>query len=310
MSSHVGIGSTKSLIDSLIATLISDILNGKKISDSGWISLYDSHEQELKQMKRTKTIIENDDGLIRLNTDNRKAISELKQKYPEIRGQLDFALQSASFLHKDKRKAEEALNKLQKIVEILANTPEVWPYIVFFGWWKMLEESGLPAPTDAILSEGFSPRAWCIDGSLNSCILAVHIANRNGQIPSLEDVKLNLQKLGMDSSRNEFITSSLPDQVQSDKIMKILKWNQIENLISTNAQKAIGLIWYWYFMCAEEGLIPSTPDAWRGKFSELWNIITEFTNVNEATIDEILESFITEEIEWASNIVFLPEVIS
>lgn len=102
------------------------------------------------------------------------------------------------------------------------------------------------------------------------------------------------------------------DEATYQKIKNIFRWERIENTLTDENIKFLGISWFIIFMLEVNNLLPhvefsiGTMDLVRDSVEELIGAKWQDLTSNLGNSLTLLES---EEISWATDIIFLPEAV-
>ena len=298
--------STIRAIEKMFQALSDDLGNGVSEERAGWRPLADfgiepPDEGELLR----RAVIESDSrGQFRLNFKNNRIRREFKT--------FDLQFELLDCFLRDTEKVSEAQRILKQITEMLQITPEYWAYIIALGWWKMLEISEMPARVDDILGEGFSPEDWMIRASRSSSQLALNVARKYGEVEDFDEVVNFLEKRRICNTQDIILSLTL-NQDDIQKVMKVLKWEEIEAELTEPNIKVLAFFWSFLFALKCNNLYPVTTEFSLKLYDTIWNSLENLLREKESDILSNLENTIrtlTEEgIIWASDILYLPVII-
>lgn len=299
--------STIEIIERIFEVLFDDLNSGMSEVEAGWRYPYQLGIMQTVQsgLLSSEIIERNSKGEVRLNFRNSRIRGELKKLFDLQFEQLDCFL-------KDTEKFKKAQKILTQVTELLQRTPECWKYVIALGWWQMLKVSEMPGRLDEILKEGISPEDWMIKAPRCSSPLALNMAKEYGEINDfkeavdfLESMKIcNLQKLTLPLSINR-------EEIQ--KVMRVLRWEEIEAELAGLDIKMLGLLWTAFFVLDCNNLLPSSTE-FSFKLNEIiWNNIENLLRKKQPDLFNRLENTLKKlrekEIIWAPDILHLPEVI-
>jgi len=200
-------------------------------------------------------------------------------------------------------------NKIDELIQLFKNEEEIIASMISIGVWQMFSFSGISAPIDVIINYGFSPKRWAISSYNAIRYLTDDIINEK-----IANVELNNALNNM--LENEVIETlpELPELEEDiiERIKEAIQWNYIKEHINSILLTHLGLTWFVIFISDELNLRPSYTDG----STRLSNIIDKFLNgIIESDLnfhEELLKIrtfFNQNEVEWASEMFTLPEVI-
>jgi len=298
--------STAEAIEKMFHALSNDLGNGVSEEKAGWRPFSDFEVGPLDQSEllRRSIVERNSRGQFRLNFRNGRIRQEFK-KFNQQFEQLDCFLE-------DTEKLNEAQRILTQITEMLQSAPEYWTYIIALGWWRMLELSEFPAKIDDIFNEGFSPEDWMIKAPRCAFELALNIASKYGEIDGFKEALDSLERQGIHTSQS-FVPLSLIGRDEVQKVMRVLKWEEIKEELADFNVKMLGFLWTLYFVLQNENLLPSSVEFSLKLNQMMWNNAENTFGKKQqdllSNLGNTLERLNERGIIWASDIVRLPEII-
>ena len=298
--------STIEVIQRMFQALSNDLGNGITEEKAGWRSLIDFgiEPSDQSELLRRSIVERNSRGQFRLNFRNSRIRQEFK-KFNQQFEQLDCFLE-------DTEKLNEAQRILTQITGILQRTPEYWTYIIALGWWRMLELSEFPAKIDDIFNEGFSPEDWMIKAPRCAFELALNIASKYGEIDGFKEALDSLERQGVHTSQS-FVPLSLIGQDEVQKVMRVLKWEEMKKELADFNVKMLGFLWTLYVVLQNENLLPSSAEFSLKLNQMMWNNAENIFGKKQQDLLNNLENTLKKLNErgiiWASDIVRLPEII-
>jgi hypothetical protein len=297
---------SKEAIKGMFDAIFRDLNSGKNTKEAGWRFLeelnIDSDAKE--KFLIAKLIQKNSEGKIRLNFENYKTHQQLKKEFASEIEQLECFLE-------DRKKLEDAYAIIYRITNLLSS-PENRKFIIVIGWRKMLELSEMPAKIVDILNEGFSPEDWMIKAPRCVSELALNIGGKYGEIDGFEEAIDFLEKQGVYTSQS-FVPPSSVSQDEVQKVMRVLRWEEIKEELTDFNIKMLGFLWTLYFVLQNENLLPSSTEFSLKLNQIMWNNAENLFKKKQQDLLNNLENTLKKLNErgiiWASDIVRLPEII-
>jgi len=301
--------STKIAIERMFNFLFDDFSSGMCEVEAGW--RYPNKlgiEQNFQIGLLSSDIIErNSKGEVRINFKNYITRKELKKTFALQSNQLEYFLNAKT----DEIKMNKAQETLDKIIEIVQQSPSTWIYIVALGWWRMLESSGMPALIDDVLNEGFSPGDWTIKAVRYSSELALGVSQKLGEMNEFNEA-INFFK----QIRIPIDDITLPSPVDKDdvqRIKKILKWIDIEKELTEPIIKTLGFSWFSFLVLDSANLFSLSNESIIKLYKVIWDAIEKLLGKSKSGLLNELENtmsiFDSNQITWASEIIRIPEVV-
>ncbi len=298
--------STTETVEKMFHSLFNDLSNGISEEKAGWRPLTDFgvEPSDQNEFLRRGIVERNSKSQFRLNFKNSRMRWEFKMFNLQFE-QLDCFLT-------DTEKVKKAQGILKQITGMLQRTPEYWAYIIALGWWKMLEVSEMPARVDDILREGFSPKDWMVKAPRSSSQLALYVAERYGEIDDFKEVVNLLEKMGICNTR-EITLPLVINQEDVQKVMKILRWKEIETELTVSNIKMLAFLWASLFISKYNDSLPLSTE-FSLKLNEIvWNSLENLLGKKQSDLLDDLENRVealtAKGIIWASDILYLPEII-
>jgi hypothetical protein len=301
----------ESAIALLLHILLQDLIDGAEKEDAGWrtpssIGMPDADLRELRDLHAIET---NAEGQVRFNMNNRqmcKAVHSLQQELT----QLDYFLEKAPVIKQDRERLKRAEDLLEQVCQALQEHPETWAYIIWVGWWKMLESSDLPAPVDLVLKEGFSPKDWAVEVSLACPDLALSIAEKFGTIDAICKTQEYFKKKNLVPANES--PPVLPRE-NIEKIKGILRWEEITEAFDVGLTKELAFVWASLYFLENKDLIARSEEASVALYDTIWDRLKGLLNEDQTTLLEKLKDVVVrlseQGITCAADIIQVPEVI-
>jgi len=187
--------SNREVVEKMFQALIDDITSGKNEEQAGWrtcdeIGLSPAIRDVLLA---SRLLIENPESKVCINFKNYRIRQQLRDTFEVRVAQLEYL----SEVQRDKNRIDKANEILDRIFELVRQSPKSWTNIIVLGCWEMLQTSGLPAVLDDVLKEGFSPESWIVDAVASCPKLALDLAQKWGKIEQFDDaiVFLDAQRI-------------------------------------------------------------------------------------------------------------------
>jgi len=293
-------------IEKMLQVLVEDLIKGVEQDEAGYRTsdTFNMFLSEQREFLRLGIIERNSRGMVRFSFKNKSIRQKLKK--------FDLQLDQIDCLLDDTKKFEKAKKFLYRIIEIAQKYPENWKFIIGLGWWKMLEVSEMPAKVDDILGEGFSPKDWMIKAPRSSSQLALNVARKYGRISDFKEVINFLEK--METCKGVKIALPLivaPEDVQ--RVMKILKWNEIGARLNDSVIKMLAFPWAFLFILKCNDSLPLSTEFSFRLHEIIWysleGLLKEKQSDLLSKLENVRESLIAKGIIWVSDILYFPEII-
>lgn len=293
-------------IEKMLQAIIEDLLNGLEQGRAGYRTsdAFDILPSEERELWRAGVLEKNLKGEIRFDLKNRSGRQKLKG--------FDLQFNQIDCFLKDTKKIERAKKFLDRITIILQKYPETWKFIIVLGWWKMLEVSEMPARVDDILGEGFSPEDWMTKAPKSSFRIALNIARRYGKIDDLKEAIRFLKKEGINNIEKS-ISLLVLNHNDVQKVLKILKWNEIEARLNDSIIKMLAFPWAFLFILKYTDSLPLSTEFSFRLHEMVWNSLEDLLKEKRSDLLSELENarkaLIVRGIIWVSDILYFPEII-
>jgi len=301
---------SKKALQNMFEVLLDDLNSGRNPNDAGWrLSEEFSINSATKEiLMRVRLIQENSKGQVRLNFENYSVRARLKENFELEIKELEYLMN----IREDETKLEKAFTIINRVVKLLLKTPENWKFVIMMGCWKMLESSGMPAMIDDVLKEGFSPENWTIKAIRSSPTLALEIVQNYGEIIKPEDCGCFLKEIPIEGI--SFYTSyTPPNEHDVEKIKKILRWQEVKEVLDECDVKALALFWFLFFALEYINLFPVSNEYILKLYEKIWNVVEKLLNRNQqelvSNLERKTELLAEKGITWISDILRIPEVI-
>lgn len=301
----------ESIIGSSLRVLLQDLVDGAEKEDAGWrmpgtLGMLDADLSELLQLH---AIERNMKGQVRFNMDNREMRRNLWSLQQELT-QLDYFLEKLPVIKRDRERLEEAEGLLDQVCKTLEHHHQTWAYITWVGWWKMLESSGLPAPIDLVLKEGFSPKDWAMNVSLACPDLALSVAEKFGDIRAVYEAQTYFKENNLVDT-NE--SSPVAQGQKTDKIKGILRWEEVTEALDYGLIKMLAFVWASLYFLENRDLLTTSEEASLELYDTIWAKVKDLLNEDQSALLDKLQNTVStlaeRRVTWAADVLQVPEVI-
>lgn len=314
MKSKEKIGKEKldEYIHLLLQVIIDDLRNYIDIKRAGWRnpSTIGIPSDVLNQLHELGILEKSSLDEVRVRFEDANVHTKLATFETQFK-QIDYFTENQGMIKEDEDKIEKSKEIIQRFDEILNHNNDFLFCAVAIGLWRMLNTSDMSAIVDDILKEGFSPKDWAIASTRAVPYLSLSLAQKTGKgkIDKLEDAFQYAKKMGLIED-----TPSVSDlnSVEISKIKRVLKWEEFKKDLTEENVKLLGLSWFIVFILEVNEALPSYPDFSITIVNFIKEFIEKLMNANYEDLTKNLKASITkleQEIGWAPNFVFLPEVI-
>ena len=182
--------------------------------------------------------------------------------------------------------------------------------IIFYGWWAMLESSGMPVAKASVLLANISPEQWYIISYRACPHLALEISTNFGNKYSIKESIQKLKGIEFPIKDIEILNDISKDNL--DQVKTILQWLEIKKQLSNEFLRYLGIIWAVYEGIVTNEMLPKSPESIAQISEYLFNLIEKKYDVDHIVIGKEYETFIefceTNSIPWGPEIIRFPEV--
>lgn len=176
----------------------------------------------------------------------------------------------------------------------------------------MLEVSEMPAKLDDILGEGFSPKDWMIKAPRSSSQLALNIARKYGKINDFKEAVKFLEKEGICNIEESILLLPLNHE-DVQRVMKILKWDEIVAELNDSIIKMLAFLWTSLFILKCNDSLPLSTEFSFRLHEMVWNSLEGLLEEKQSDLlsklENAREALIAKGIIWVSDILYFPEII-
>lgn len=304
-------------IQILLQFIIDDLRNNVTEGEAGWRknSEIEITSKQLDELFKLEIMEENLFGKIRINFRNKdicRRLASFKLQFDQI----DYFIKNREMIMEDTKRLQKAQEILIYLKGMINSDPGILPPIITIGLWKMLNTSEMPAIVDDILKEGFSPKDWAIISIRATPYLAVSTAQKIGKVESLGKAIKFIERAGLIEKSFE---QPILNEEQIQKVKKVLKWNIIQECLTEEDVKFLGITWFMLFFLESKDVIPLVSDLHTQILDNIKYTIEETLDISWEELSSKLENSISkinrkigekmmQEINWASDIIFMPEV--
>jgi len=291
----------------LLQALIADLTSEKPVKDAGWRSIPELDPTSASSIVYSGMVLQRGREL-RLNIESPRTQDWVRRKSQILRKQLEYAQFTSQAVQEDGGRVRRALQILADIQAALAENPTLWAEVLVIGWWRMLESSGMPAPTDDVLAAKFSPSDWIRIATQASGNLAMRVASSAVRAVSLQDGLDYLSRI-ISWREEPFQLPPIVDDDSLERVMHVLRWEEIEAQVPSSVQRSLGFAWFCHTAWSLASLVPVTPE-YSVKLSDgLHNTLNQVAGFSENAIDEVVDSLAHRGISWGSDLLTLPELV-
>jgi len=217
------------LLKPLLRQFIDDIERGKVVEEAGWMKTDDEVERLLKRL-----------GLYEGNT--RGVRVSLHKPLPE-----DLSKTEEGDIFSDMQRAIKTRNLISK----LGRNQSLQTAAEISGFAYMLDASEFPVLSYRLFREGFSSHdEWHTSASNSVYLLLSLAAGKLWSVGSLEEVFKQLRE----SSLPTLEIKRQSKGKDADRVKKVLKWDEVLEIINGNTCKVIGFLWYVDRLTILEGI--------------------------------------------------------
>ena len=140
------------------------------------------------------------------------------------------------------------------------------------GFAYMLEASQFPVFSHRLFQEGFSSvDEWYTNLSTAKCFLTLLTARKMWAVDNVEKALESLRCLSLPT----FETKKPGEQKDIERVRKVLKWDEVLEIIDANTCKVMGFLWYVDHLMILEGI--RYPESRVLVQEEAWKMLAEKT---------------------------------
>lgn len=203
----------------LLRQFIDDVERGKAIEEAGWMKTERGVERLLKRL-----------GLYEGNTQGVRV--SLHNPLPR-----DLLITDEGGIFSDMQLAV----KIRELVPKLGKEQSLQTGAEISGFAYMLEASEFPVFSHRLFQEGFSSvDEWHTSVSNATCFLTLLAARKTWSVENVEKALESLCRLSLPT----FETKKQSKQKDIDRVRKVLKWDEVLEIIDANTCKVMGFLWY------------------------------------------------------------------
>lgn len=296
-------------IKKLAETFVGDIEKGLGLSKSGWTNptILGLDTAYIRNMIDTGLLVESENGSVRLNPKSKAMISKAIRREEVLQNQVKYSFENADALRLDFARMSKATHLLSGVSESLKRDENHWREIVLVGWWRMLVSSGMPAPLEAVIRAGFSPRDWTVKATWASFQLALTVADTSRGPPTFEESAKYMSAL-LESTDLVIEEPILAEPSELVRIREAMSWDEILNSLPSETKKALGLAWFCYFLWEIADCVPFSEANSNALSNMLLANVCELVNASVTKIALSLDSLSDGGLAWTREIINLPEV--
>ena len=136
------------------------------------------------------------------------------------------------------------------------------------------------------------------------------MVNSSGKNYDISDIADGLISFGLP---NLLVDNQTISQADLIKIIKVLKWEQIENGLDRDLIKTLGIFWFFLTSLSELNVFPVSDELLIKLYEDVWKTtesISKLSHLQTLDIIKILiNDFENDQIIWIADIVRIPEVL-
>jgi hypothetical protein len=183
--------------------------------------------------------------------------------------------------------------KIREIVPKIGRDQSLQTGAEISGFAYMLDASEFPVLSHRLFQEGFSSvDEWHTSASNATCLLTSLAAKKVWGIESIEETLKPLRR----SSLPALETKKQSEGKDADRVRKVLKWDEVLEIIDRNTFKVMGFLWYVDHLTILKGI--RYPESMVLVQEKTWEMLKE---KNEKSIRE-LRNAVIEDIERVERI--------
>jgi hypothetical protein len=307
-------------IEILLQKLISDLGSSTPIAECGWVSKHDMdtnillgknspfcYNIQIKHPKgiRLKIIDDKDPNNLTIPYSTKQKIDE---HFSQLSRQLDYLIS----LRNEDYRLTSSHQIIRKTFEGISKSAHSSNLAIFCGLYRMLENSGLPAPMIKVFEANLNPKEWNQLTTNSIPYLTSQLVHQINPNFSLSMLTKKPEKVRTTISVENFSTLE-SDLNGIKKVEEILRWNQIISNLDSNTLSCLGLNWYILDLLENDNLIPSDQKSLVEVHNTILTKIESLLKVKFIEIFSRYDKFVgfceSENIPWGSEIFSFPEVI-
>lgn len=206
------------ILEEMIKRFISDVERGMPIEDAGWMKKEPNVESVLKRL-----------GLDEHGT--RGIRVSLRNPLPK-----DLLRTEEEDLFSDMQQAA----KIRELVSQIGGDLSLQTGVEICGFAYMLDESDFPVLSYRLFEKGFSSiDEWYASISNSTYLLASLAAKKVWDIENIQEVFEPLRRSSL-----PIFEAKKQNKEAADRIGKVLKWNEVLEIINSETCKIFGFLWY------------------------------------------------------------------
>jgi len=238
------------LLKQLLQQFIDDVERGKAVEEAGWIRTDDEVEHLLKKLG----LCEGSARGVRVSLHKPLPEGLLKTEEGDIFSDMQLAI------------------KLRNLVSKIGRNQSLQTGAEISGFAYMLDASEFPVLSYRLFQEGFSSHDEWRTSASNSVYLLISLAARKSWgVGSLEEAFKPLRH----SSLPALEIKKQGKGKDADRVRKVLKWDEVLEIINRNTCQAMGFLWYVDRLIILEGIrYPESEVLVQGR---AWEMLEEKT---------------------------------
>ena len=265
----------------LLQQFIGDVERGKAVEEAGWIKTERGVEHLLKRL-----------GLYERSTQGVRV--SLHNPLPR-----DLLRTEEGYIFSDMQLAV----KVRELVPKLGREQSLQTGAEISGFAYMLEASEFPVFSHRLFQEGFSNiDEWYTSVSNATRFLTLLATRKMWTVENVEKVLESLRRLSLPT----FETKKQSGQKDIDRVRKVLKWDEVLEIIDADTCKVMGFLWYVDRLMILEGIrypesmVLVQEGAWKMLEEKTGKSIQELRNAVMEDVDRVERGTIEQDFAIAS----------
>lgn len=297
------------LVHRLLSAYLRDLEARVPLETAGWVSIDARVAASPEFMElRQRRALENEPQGARVRLDLRKVkdLKALLRGSDAVSRELEYVATELPMLVEEQRRLEKAASLVRQIHLQMKGNEKLWPWVMVIGWWKMLEAAGMPAAIDRVIGAGMSPRDWLTKAPRASFQIAADLGSQLDGGFSFSPKSPFQDGVG-EIRPDEFRGAKMQDGAFVSQVKSVIGWDIAVQKISLQVVRAIGLVWFLYWICERDQLIPQTGERVAKLQGVMVSCARDLTGVTPDDIEEGVHTLETVEGCSVAAMISFPE---